>query len=95
MEIGHQSGHVDRVQCHRADRDRPPDQIGDLVDGTLSVSDRGERGARMGQERGTGLRQSHLATRSCQQRLPDLTFQAPDLRTHRRLCHLAPAAPPW
>lgn len=88
MERGQQRGQVDVVGGHCPDGDMPADQSGQLVDGEARAGHRGERGPRVGKYRRAHLGQPHRASRAIQQLLPELAFQAPDLRADAWLSHV-------
>ena len=87
VEIGHQSGDVHWMQCHRADRHGASNDVGHLVDGVLRGTDCGQRGPGVGQQCRAGFGQPHLATGPREQLLADHALQASDLRAHRGLRH--------
>jgi hypothetical protein len=72
----------------------PAHQPGELVNGKSRTGDRGERGSRIRQHRGTRLREAHGPAGAVQQVLSEFALESPDLGAHPRLRDVHPGGRP-
>nr|WP_243722931.1 hypothetical protein [Actinomadura sp. 7K507] len=68
-----------------SDRHMPAEQSGELVRGLPYRLGTGDRGPRVGQYRLAHVGRRHRSSGAMQQRLPELSFEPPDLRAQARL----------